>query len=217
MTNLSLRLNYLSNICSKYHGNFYDLCCDHGKLGMSLGGYKNIDEIYLVDIVPSIINSLKNKATYIPNGKFNIKLEDCTKIKFNTKKEKIITIAGVGGHLTIGILENALPQVTNNDTIILSPHNNLQKVRTYLSQTNLGLVEELLIRDNKKFYEIFVLNNCSKRKIEAVGNFEQTNKLIRYEYYKKNYEYFKIKLKYENSQKYRDLVNRLEKKIKDYG
>lgn len=199
-SSLSYRLAFLSSISLKYkRTEFYDFCCDHGQLGLSIQG--SFETIFLVDQVKSITNKLHS---YIPSGNIEIVLEDCTKIKLPKQKQKTVAIAGIGGMLSIRILENIAEFIGNDDIIILSPHNNLEEVRDYLKNSSYGLEEECLITDNNKFYEILALSKCSEA-IPRVGRFESSESSVRKAYFTKAFEYFSIKAAHNKDSKYTDL------------
>ena len=192
---LGLRLNFLSSLAKSHgQGEFYDFCCDHGHLGLSLVDNSQYSKIILIDQVDSIISNLTKETSDIPKGKLSVLLEDCTKIKINAENEKTVAIAGIGGKLSVRILENIFRYLNNNDIVILSPHNNIDSVREYLRTTKLGLLEEHLIKENNQFYEIFVLSRFSRSPIDQVGFFTTSSKETKVEYFQNKINYLKNKL-----------------------
>ncbi len=132
--------------------------------------------------------------------KVNILLEDCTKIKIDKNLRKTILIAGIGGKLSIRILENLRLQLNKNDIIILSAHNNLDEVRTSIAKLKYLIVEENLITDNSKFYEVLVLSQFKGEEVLATGAFKNSEKSVKIEYYKKCIKFYETKSKYSNDE-----------------
>ncbi len=219
MNHLSERLNFLLNTALKYNGHFYDLCCDHGQLGIKAYESNHFIHSYLIDVVPSIINKLKDICSDIPESELSILLKDCTKLEFSNKLSKIIVIAGIGGKLSIRILENIMPQLTHDDIIILSPHNNLEEVRCYLSQNKYYCEDEHLIRERQKFYEVLEIRKQAKveSNIGLVGKFESSDKEVKLSYFKKNIDYYKVKLRFNKEHKTNEeLLSLYQERLKSY-
>ena len=181
---------------------------------MSLIGTKSFDKIILVDVVKSITDKLIELVTDIPEDEINVLLEDCSIIKIDNKLSKTVTIAGIGGKLSIRIVENLRLQLAENDIIILSAHNNLEEVRCYLVESGLLLIEERLVTENSKFYEVLVLSNSKGYTVPKVGYFKDSDLIIKKDYFKKCIKYFDTKAKFlddETSKSYLELYNqRLE-------
>lgn len=63
-----------------------------------------------------------------------------------------IVIAGMGGALTIRILEEGLEVVSQAEELILQPQSELAAVRKYLLEKNYTVVAENMVLDDGKFY-----------------------------------------------------------------
>jgi tRNA A22 N-methylase len=70
---------------------------------------------------------------------------------------KTIFIAGMGGKEIGEIIENLIPQLSSADRVVISPHRNILELRQYLSTTELGLVNEFVIKEEGQFYQILCL------------------------------------------------------------
>ncbi len=148
----SYRINELKKAVNKNAEVVWDLCCDHGKIGISL--FKENRKIIFVDQVEHIISNLRKKLEI---SKFNTKFQviDAKEINiFNSKDESII-IAGVGGHTCIDIMSNILDRFGHlKSEFILSPQKNLIQVYEFLRLNQFNVISEKIIVDSKVKYHI---------------------------------------------------------------
>lgn len=66
-----------------------------------------------------------------------------------------VILAGMGGNLTRDILLEDLDKVKKYDFIILQPAQNPEVLREFLYKNNYKILEEDLIKDEGRFYELF--------------------------------------------------------------
>ncbi|WP_422379377.1 tRNA (adenine(22)-N(1))-methyltransferase TrmK [Marinicellulosiphila megalodicopiae] len=148
------------------YDDFWDLCCDHGFLGMTLFKNTQNSQIHLVDQVPKIVEILKQKYEKFNDGRALFKTQNATQIILNTNKRHLIVIAGVGGETAIEILESIINKNPKaNMDFAISPNSHIFQLRCFL-QKHFTLLHEDLIRDGNRFHEhIFVrfTFNQSKR------------------------------------------------------
>jgi tRNA (adenine22-N1)-methyltransferase len=153
-----LRLQALANYHS-YHESIWDIGCDHGKLGLSFAENKAVKSIHLVDPSELVMSRLKQKLkdayiteqvlinTYLCKGQ-EVKLDSLNKIIF---------IAGMGGKEIRDIVLQLIPQMKQEDTLVLSPHRGIHELRSFLFRSELGLFEELVVSEDSQFYQILCL------------------------------------------------------------
>jgi tRNA A22 N-methylase len=72
-------------------------------------------------------------------------------------ESKMIFIAGMGGKEIQEIIQNILPQLSMADRLVISPHRNILELRKYLHSTELGLVDEICLKEDGQFYQILCL------------------------------------------------------------
>ncbi|GIU19696.1 SAM-dependent methyltransferase [Shewanella sp. MBTL60-112-B2] len=86
-------------------------------------------------------------------------------------QRQLIIIAGVGGELTIELVQQIIARHPQHSLeFILCPVHHIYKVRTAMAQLGLGLIDEHLMQENKRFYEILHLSSTSQVPLSAVGS-----------------------------------------------
>lgn len=66
-----------------------------------------------------------------------------------------VILAGMGGNLTRDILLADMPKVKKYDFLILQPAQNPEVLREFLYKNNYKILDEDLIKDEGRFYELF--------------------------------------------------------------
>lgn len=219
MPKVSFRIQELVNIAPGPYDYVWDLCCDHGFIGEQFLKSNNIPkEIIFIDRVQSIISSLENRlvTTDIPKGvRLNFIAKSATEVNYEKTKKNLFIIAGIGGVLSIEILKQILKTQSNllSSTFIVSAHENIPQLREYIQSTKLRLLDEKLIKDNGKYYEILVLSSSGSKEVEICGNIMWQNpQKYHLDYITDKLKYFRLKNSYENSEKLTHIINELDKR-----
>lgn len=170
--NLGPRLLHLSSFYS-HEQEIWDIGCDHGFLGLSFLQSEAVSSIYLVDpskkVIDQLITNLKDSYITIPS-KVSVIHEKGQNLKLKSDIKKIIYIAGMGGKEIIGILDHLRPQLSSDDSVIISPHKNILELRKYLLESELRLKDESVISENGRFYQVLCLSLFSGHpKVSAFG------------------------------------------------
>ncbi len=171
---LSKRLAQIENMVSGQYHHIWDCCCDHGLLGASLISSHPSTNIHFVDIVPTLINELEQKLKrFYSNALWHTHCLDVTNIpltKFNGKH--LVIIAGVGGDLIMQFV-NAIHQQYKHLQIdfLFCPVHHQFALRNQLIELDFSLLDEALIEENKRFYEVLFVSstNNGNCKIHHVG------------------------------------------------
>lgn len=79
-----------------------------------------------------------------------------------------VVIAGMGGALTIKILEEGKDVFANLKEFVLQPQSELKKVREYLNQNEYEIIEENMILEDGKFYPMMKLISGKKHEYNSV-------------------------------------------------
>lgn len=138
----------------------WDIGCDHGELGLSFRTHPEVKTINLVDPSFDVVNKLRNKIndSDIPEGKIiNIHHQKGQNLNIKTETKKCIFIAGMGGDEIVEILNKLKGNLTIKDTIVISPHKNIQQTRRDLNSSGFKLIKEKLIYENNYFYQVLIL------------------------------------------------------------
>lgn len=178
-----------------------DIGTDHGYVIKS--GFDNykIEKAIAVDINPLPLESAKTNLTGYPvefvlsDGFINVKSD------FD-----VAVISGMGAALITEILKN---RPTGNQTYIVSPNNNVYKLRKALKQLGLYITAEKLVYEKGHYYPILKLKN---------GYYEMSEEEIYCGIYLKNdilkTQYFKHEAsKYEKI--YKQVPKALKQEIKN--
>jgi tRNA (adenine22-N1)-methyltransferase len=167
MKKISHRLQKINSMVSSDYQSIWDCCCDHGLLGLTLLKRKAASTIHFIDIVPLLtdhIQSLLHKhfSTDDYVKRWQVHCIDVAKLPLTAQDKQLIIIAGVGGELLIQFIESLMkkcydisltsPKV-EIEFIICPVHYNYQ-VRKTLINHNCILLNECIVTENKRFYEI---------------------------------------------------------------
>ncbi|NTS76012.1 tRNA (adenine(22)-N(1))-methyltransferase TrmK [Catenovulum sp. SM1970] len=168
---LSKRLTHIEQVALAHineYQHIWDTCCDHGYLGASILSKNPQMQVNFVDCVPSLISQIEqNLQKFHPNSNakthcVDLKKLDLLQSSMPEEGKHLVIIAGVGGELMSEFISNIL---LNNQGIaidfILCPVNYCYHLRESLEHANLGLIDEWLIKENNRFYEILYTSNDS--------------------------------------------------------
>ncbi len=198
---LSHRLNKISQKVTQ-NGIIADIGTDHAYIPIFLYKNNKIKKAIACDISKGSLkkaidnvfkyNLQDNIETRLSNGLEKIKIED---------NVDTIIIAGMGGMLMIDILQKGKNIVDNAKELILQPQKDIQKVRMYLHKNNFKIIEDDILKDDGKFYNIIKAikgkeDNLYKKEEYIFGRFEiQTKSYILKEYIQEQLYKMKIVLK----------------------
>ncbi|AOT07760.1 tRNA (adenine(22)-N(1))-methyltransferase [Pseudoalteromonas luteoviolacea] len=161
---LGKRLAQISQLVDNQYSHIWDCCCDHGFLGANLLD-KNLDAtVHFVDIVPHLMQALEAKLEEFYADKrtqWQTHCMDVAKLPLKEKPGKhLVIIAGVGGDLCGRFIKHILANNPSSDIeFLLCPVHHLYTLRQTLNHLNLNLINETLISENKRYYEILKITN----------------------------------------------------------
>lgn len=158
------------------YDHIWDCCCDHGFLGAALLDRQAAQHIHFVDIVPGLIAKVEsNLQRFYPDSssRWFTHCLDVAKLPLNNFPGKhLIIIAGVGGDLMSLFVESI--HRDNPDTeidFLLCPVNHQFTLRQSLISLNYRMKDEVLIEDNRRYYEmILVTSDSSSAPVHPVGD-----------------------------------------------
>ena len=203
MTRLEKISSYISD-----NEKVLDVGCDQALLSKILAKRK----IYSIasDLRPNIIENAKKNLT--PLEKEYITFSVSNGVPTILNEEYTLVLSGMGAHTILDILKNS--NYRFNKIITISNNNNNDILRTEMSKLNYYVLEEEIMKEKGKFYNLIVFDNVkrdySKEQI-LVGINHKNKELLKEknEYLIKKYTSI---LNIANNEKLIDIVNTL----KDY-
>ena len=128
-----------------------------GFLGAALLSRRSTSHIHFVDIVPELMAALENKLhLFYPDLTWKTHCIDVAKLPLGQHDgNHLIIIAGVGGDLMIQFIEainKKHPHLSLE--FLLCPVQHQYALRQKLIELDFGLKDEVLVEENKRFYEI---------------------------------------------------------------
>lgn len=171
---IGYRLNQIVEIITRPYFRIWDCGCDHGLLGMTLLDKRMAREVYFVDVLEDQIDKLKQKLSQFFNNtdyRWQTYCQDLNQVIIPEESDQLVIIAGVGGDKTIQFVEslqkNSLAETF--DLIVCSVHGNYF-VRTALIEFGYGLIDERIVEENGRFYEIIYVSQKADKPIVRVGS-----------------------------------------------
>lgn len=166
---LGPRLEHLYHwVTSAGHfSDIWDLCCDHGRLGLHLHQKYSArqdlprSKIHLVDSVPAIIEKLKRTYACIIDDNLIIECRDARSIEWRTDATHLMILAGVGGGTMIDIIKGIIsksspgggPFMCARMEFVLSPNRNAFELRRFLCEHNFELIKEEFVTERDWHHE----------------------------------------------------------------
>lgn len=211
MKNISKRIEAITSLSSDSYDEIWDLCCDHGKIGIDFAIKYSPKVVHFIDQVPSIIENLKANLPFIENVSFNVQCIGCEDIQINETSKNLIVFAGVGSETIIKALKNLKTQNLGTSHLLISTHKHPHKLRMFLRAQKFSLIKEILIYEAGQFYEMLLVETKNDNEISLVGskmwNFSDLDHL---NYCNQLFDYYEIKLRHGKIE-VQDLFNGLSK------
>lgn len=174
---LSKRLKQIDKMVTAQYSHIWDCCCDHGFLGAALLNRQTDTHIHFVDIVPELMAELDTKLQRFYSNAVSKWKTHCLDVATlpleKYQGNHLVIIAGVGGDLMIQFIE-AIHQNHQNLAIdfLLCPVHHQFALRHKLIELDFSLKQEVLVEDNKRFYEILLVSSAHNehKPITAIGD-----------------------------------------------
>lgn len=158
---LGKRLQALHDIVDKDYQHIWDCCCDHGQLGAQFL-LSSEAHIHFVDVVPELIDKVKSNLQRFFDTqatRYSLYALDVAKLPLAQHHgRQLVIIAGVGGDLTANLMRNICANYDNHVDFLLCPVHHQYTLRNTLQTLNLNVVEERLVEENNRIYEVLYLS-----------------------------------------------------------
>ncbi len=161
---MNLRIQEISKLVKGQSA--IDIGTDHGYLLIELykKGFKRLLAVEKnKGPLENCINTLKKNKI---ENEVEVILSDGLKSVGNSQTYENIIIAGMGGDLIQTIIEQDIEKFKYSQ-LILQPNNNEYKLRKFLSSRGFKIKKEHILEENKKIYEILVVNHIGEKTIEC--------------------------------------------------
>ncbi len=152
---ISNRLKTIASLVPK-DAKIMDVGCDHALLDIFLVSEGRISSAVASDVrMGPIVTASRNVKDFGYEDKIELLVSDgIEKIKPDIDT---VIISGMGGLNIIDILSKNLNLLKNVQTLILSPHSDIKKLRDFLEKTGYMIACEKVVFDNK-YYVVMKLN-----------------------------------------------------------
>ena len=144
---------------------FWDVCCDHGYVGIGAMYTKRFSHIHFVDQVSHIMERLEKLIIQSPSFQddFKYSLHISSGEKIGILVEGNLLIAGVGGLTIKNILQALLKDhKLKSKRLLLSPHTDEVVLANYLMEDDFKSIyrihEKIMVTDNQRQRPLYVLD-----------------------------------------------------------
>lgn len=160
-TRLSKRLNTLFDAIPVGYDSVWDLCCDHGRLGMAILETGKAPEVVFVDQIPEITQEVEAQLQRYGAEGYRVLCQDACTLELPSQGRHLLVLAGVGDEVSLNIMAGLLAHGATHSHIdwLVSPANNLFQVREQLQQWPLSVFEEGFVMDKQRGYEWLLLQH----------------------------------------------------------
>ena len=136
-----------------------DIGCDHAFISIFLIQEDIADKVYAVDINDGPLEiAKKNISDYGLGDSITVRKSNGFE-NIEKGETDMAVIAGMGGYLIIDIIKNA-KCLEKGYKLVLSPQSDIYEVRKYLTENGFRIVDEDMMKDAGKYYNIICAEYC---------------------------------------------------------
>jgi tRNA (adenine22-N1)-methyltransferase len=133
----------------------WDLCCDHGLIGMWAWHVRDLPELHFVDRAPGLIDELERRIRdHIEGDGLYFHACDATEIQIPAQPCNII-VAGIGFRASRRIFSHIDPSVAAH-RLIASVHAEAERVPAHLQALGWNLTDEAIVEEDGRTRKITV-------------------------------------------------------------
>ena len=145
-----------------------DVGTDHGYIPIYLIETKKAPKAFAMDVNKGpLLRAKEHIAEHGLETRIETRLSDGVRALQKGECDCVV-VAGMGGALTIKIMEEGKDIFRNLKEFVLQPQSELQKVRAYLCENAYFIVEENMVLDDGKFYPMFRVINGQSEEYHAI-------------------------------------------------
>lgn len=161
---LSKRLKTVSKYV-KRNEPIADIGSDHAYLPIYLIQHELVPNAIAGEVIEGPFQNAQRKVKdYRLEDRVSVRFGDGLNVLSQNDEIGTVTICGMGGILITNILSDALNQqlLSKTTRLVLQPNNAEKDIRMFLQQNQYKIVEEAIVEENNKIYEIIVAEGHSK-------------------------------------------------------
>lgn len=164
---LSERLKQVGSYVEK-NARLADIGSDHAYLPCYLAKQRQIEFAIAGEVVKGPFQSAERQVRNEGlTDRIEVRMGDGLDVIRAEDEISTITIAGMGGPLIAKILERGKKKASLASRLILQPNVHAWSIRAWAEQNGWQLIEEQILEENQKIYEILVLEKGQMRLSEA--------------------------------------------------
>ena len=172
---LTPRLNAIVNNINKGE-KVADIGTDHGYLPLFLREKNISPKIVFTDVSKgSLSKAEENCKRLFPNEEFDLRLGDGLEVLEKGEVDTVV-MAGIGGLLSIDILEWDITKTLSFNKFIFQPRNNGGALRRYLYEVGFEIEKMIIAPEDKRYCEIIVANTpkdfAGRKDSDSINNLE---------------------------------------------
>lgn len=150
---LSLRLQAVADMVTKGR-RVADIGCDHGYVSIYLCRKKQCPKVIAMDVKKGPLERARaNIERYGLSDYIEIRLSDGTGALQKDEVDALL-LSGMGGRLTIRILEQSFVRLGKFPELVLQPQSEIFLVRAFLRQQGYTIIDENMVLDDGKYYSV---------------------------------------------------------------
>lgn len=167
---LSYRLQQVADCVNKCNV-AADIGTDHGYIPIWLIKNNICNSAIAADISRGSCDKAENNININNlNDKIDVRCGNGLEvINWDTDKVDCIIISGMGGLLTLSVLNSNIKVLNNVSQLILQPQRDIDKVRKFILENGFKIVNEKILKENDKYYTVI---NAIKGKSEEYAEKE---------------------------------------------
>lgn len=162
--NKNIRIKEIAKYIEPYK-KIADVGCDHGYLIIEAFNNHKIESAVAIDNkkgpLDSAITNI-SKYQFINNVRFSLS-SGISDIDSDTE---VVIIAGMGGLLINQIISADIDNLKNVKRLIIEANRNQYDCRKYLSSIGFKIIDESVVYENNKYYQIIILDKSNSDNID---------------------------------------------------
>jgi tRNA (adenine22-N1)-methyltransferase len=142
------------------HSVLYDLCCDHGYIGLTAWDQKSLAGLVFVDQSPNALCAVQEalkERQLTDDPRVQVITGFAENLQIQNQSPCDFVIAGVGIRTIVTIIRELFPKGPGLHRLIICPEKNSLELRSFLRTQTLGVVAEDVVMEAERFREIIVL------------------------------------------------------------